>query len=264
MNNLLLNERSLIYHLRQYRSKRRLHYFAETESTNEVAKKLCGDGKGLGAFVVSDCQTAGKGRSGRTFCSPKGTGVYISIVYEISGNEPNFDLLSSLAGLAVRDTLFNFFDFDCKIKWPNDIYWKDRKICGMLIENDLSGQHLYCSVVGIGLNINQEIFRSDAPNPISLTQITGKTYDREDVLACFLRIFFNYYFLLLQEKEEEIRAAYMAALYHGDGYYFYIDENGSFEARIHAIEPTGHLILQLRDGERRRYAFKEVTTVVPR
>lgn len=60
MNNLLLNERSLIYHLRQYRSKRRLHYFAETESTNEVAKKLCGDGKGLGAFVVSDCQTAGK------------------------------------------------------------------------------------------------------------------------------------------------------------------------------------------------------------
>ena len=86
------------------------------------------------------------------------------------------------------------------VKWPNDIYWKDRKICGMLIENDLSGQHLYCSVVGIGLNINQEIFRSDAPNPVSLTQITGKTYDREDVLVCFLRIFFNYYFLLLQEK----------------------------------------------------------------
>ena len=55
MNNLLLNERSLIYHLRQYRSKRRLHYLAETESTNEVAKKLCSDGKGLGAFVVSDC-----------------------------------------------------------------------------------------------------------------------------------------------------------------------------------------------------------------
>ena len=134
MNNLLLNERSLIYHLRQYRSKRRLHYFAETESTNEVAKKLCGDGKGLGAFVVSDCQTAGKGRSGRTFCSPKGTGVYISIVYEISGKEPNFDLLSSLAGLAVRDTLFNFFDFDCKIKWPNDILLDGKKICGILCE----------------------------------------------------------------------------------------------------------------------------------
>ena len=132
----------------------------------------------------------------------------------------------------------------------------------MLIENDLSGQHLYCSVIGIGLNINQEVFRSNAPNPVSLTQITGKTYDREEVLKRFLRIFFNYYCLLLQEKEEEVRAAYMAALYRGDGYYPYVDENGRFEARIYAIEPTGHLILQLRDGERRRYAFKEVTTVI--
>ena len=172
-------------------------------------------------------------------------------------------LISQIASLSVKETLEGYTD-SVKVKWPNDIYWKDRKICGMLIENDLSGQHLYCSVIGIGLNINQKIFRSDAPNPVSLTQITGKAYDREEVLARFLRIFFNYYFLLLQEKEEEIRTAYMAALYHGDGYYSYIDENGPFEACIHAIEPTGHLILQLHDGERRRYAFKEVTTVISR
>ena len=158
MNNLLLNERSLIYHLRQYRSKRRLHYFAETESTNEVAKKLCGDGKGLGAFVVSDCQTAGKGRSGRTFCSPKGTGVYISIVYEISGKEPNFDLLSSLAGLAVRDTLFNFFDFDCKIKWPNDILLNGKKVVGILTELSVdAGGKVKWIVVGIGVNVNTHL-----------------------------------------------------------------------------------------------------------
>ena len=159
MNNLLLNERSLIYHLRQYRSKRRLHYFAETESTNEVAKKLCGDGKGLGAFVVSDCQTAGKGRSGRTFCSPKGTGVYISIVYEISGKEPNFDLLSSLAGLAVRDTLFNFFDFDCKIKWPNDILLDGKKICGILTEalTDFESGGIESIILGIGINFSTAV-----------------------------------------------------------------------------------------------------------
>ena len=172
-------------------------------------------------------------------------------------------LISQIASLSVKETLDGYTD-SVTVKWPNDIYWKDRKICGMLIENDLSGQHLYCSVIGIGLNINQEIFRSDAPNPVSLTQITGKTYDREEVLTRFLRIFFHYYSLLLQEKENEIRAAYMTALYHGDGYYSYIDENGPFEACIHAIESTGHLILRLRDGELRRYAFKEVTTVVPR
>ena len=148
------------------------------------------------------------------------------------------------------------------MKWPNDIYWKDRKICGMLIENDLSGQLLYCSIIGIGLNLNQSLFRSNAPNPISLTQITGKKYDREEVLNRFLRIFFQYYCLLLQEKEEEVRTAFMQALYHGEGYHRYRDGQGQFEARIQAIEPTGHLILQLRDGEQRRYAFKEVTTLV--
>ena len=200
---------------------------AETDSTNNYLREQCAKARlPEGSLVIADFQTAGKGQVGNSWESEAGKNLMFSILL-----------------------------------YP---YWKDRKICGMLIENDLSGQHLYCSVIGIGLNINQEIFRSDAPNPVSLTQITGKAYDREEVLARFLRIFFNYYFLLLQEKEEEIRTAYMAALYHGDGYYSYIDENGPFEACIHAIEPTGHLILQLHDGERRRYAFKEVTTVISR
>ena len=242
-----------------------LIHISETNSTNNYLQSLCSKQKVEElTVVVADFQTSGRGQRGNSWESDSGKNLLFSIVIfpEFLEARRQF-LISQIISLAIKEEL-DTYTTDISIKWPNDIYWKDRKICGMLIENDLSGQHLYCSVVGIGLNINQEIFRSDAPNPISLTQITGKTYDREDVLACFLRIFFNYYFLLLQEKEEEIRAAYMAALYHGDGYYFYIDENGSFEARIHAIEPTGHLILQLRDGERRRYAFKEVTTVVPR
>ena len=238
---------------------------AETTSTNSLLRELViKESLAEGSVVVADFQTAGRGQIGNTWESEAGKNLMFSLVLYPTCIPANRQfLISQIAALSVKEALDLYADH-ITVKWPNDIYWKDRKICGMLIENDLSGQHLYCSVVGIGLNINQEIFRSDAPNPVSLTQITGKTYDREDVLVCFLRIFFNYYFLLLQEKEEEIRAAYMAALYHGDGYYFYIDENGSFEARIHAIEPTGHLILQLRDGERRRYAFKEVTTVVPR
>ena len=237
----------------------------ETDSTNNYLREQSAKARlPEGSLVIADFQTAGKGQVGNSWESEAGKNLMFSILLYPDFLPANRQfLISQMASLSVKETLEKYTD-SVTVKWPNDIYWKDRKICGMLIENDLSGQYLYCSVVGIGLNINQEIFRSDAPNPVSLTQITGKTYDREDVLACFLRIFFNYYFLLLQEKEEEIRAAYMAALYHGDGYYFYIDENGSFEARIHAIEPTGHLILQLRDGERRRYAFKEVTTVVPR
>ena len=214
----------------------------ETDSTNNYLREQSAKARlPEGSLVIADFQTAGKGQVGNSWESEAGKNLMFSILLYPDSLPANRQfLISQIASLSVKETLEGYTD-SVKVKWPNDIYWKDRKICGMLIENDLSGQHLYCSVIGIGLNINQEIFRSDAPNPVSLTQITGKAYDRE-----------------------EIRAAYMAALYHGDGYYSYIDENGPFEACIHAIEPTGHLILQLHDGERRRYAFKEVTTVISR
>ena len=213
-------------------------------------------------MVVTDFQTAGKGQVGNSWESEAGMNLMFSILLYPDFIPANRQfLISQIASLSVKETLDAYTDF-IQVKWPNDIYWKDRKICGMLIENDLSGQLLYCSIIGIGLNLNQSLFRSNAPNPISLTQITGKKYDREEVLNRFLRIFFQYYCLLLQEKEEEVRTAYMQALYHGEGYHRYRDGQGQFEARIQAIEPTGHLILQLRDGEQRRYAFKEVTTLV--
>ena len=238
---------------------------AETNSTNNYLREQCAKARlPEGSLVIADFQTAGKGQVGNSWESEAGKNLMFSLLLYPDFLPANRQfLISQIASLSVKETLEGYTD-SITVKWPNDIYWKDRKICGMLIENDLSGVHLDCSVIGIGLNINQEIFRSDAPNPVSLAQITGKTYDREEVLARFLRIFFNYYFLLLQEKEEEIRAAYIAALYHGDGYYSYIDATGRFDACIHAIEPTGHLILRLPDGERRRYAFKEVATVVPR
>ncbi len=129
----------------------------------------------------------------------------------------------------------------------------------MLIENDLSGHNLYRSIIGIGMNLNQAVFRGDAPNPVSLFQIIGKEVDREEVLGRFLSIFYHYYLSLLQEEYEDIRTRYRSALYRGEGYHGYKDASGEFEACIHDIEPTGHLLLALRDGSVRRYAFKEVS-----
>lgn len=238
-------------------------WLKETDSTNNHLRRLL-EKEQLpeGSLVVTDFQTAGKGQVGNSWESEAGMNLMFSLLLYPDFIPANRQfLISQIASLSVKETLDAYTDF-IQVKWPNDIYWKDRKICGMLIENDLSGQLLYCSIIGIGLNLNQSLFRSNAPNPISLTQITGKKYDREEVLNRFLRIFFQYYCLLLQEKEEEVRTAYMQALYHGEGYHRYRDGQGQFEARIQAIEPTGHLILQLRDGEQRRYAFKEVATLV--
>ena len=167
-------------------------------------------------------------------------------------------LISQIAALSVKETLDLYTDH-VTVKWPNDIYWKDKKICGMLIENDLSGHNLYCSIIGIGINLNQAVFRGDAPNPVSLFQIIGKEVDREEALDRFLSVFYRYYLSLLQEEYENIRIRYQSALYRREGYHAYRDEAGEFEACIHDIESTGHLLLALRDGSIRRYAFKEVS-----
>lgn len=235
----------------------------ETTSTNSYLRGLVGkESLPEGSVVVTEFQTAGRGQVGNSWESEGGRNLMFSVILYPDFLPANRQfLISQIAALSVKETLDQYID-DITVKWPNDIYWKDRKICGMLIENDLTGHSLYCSVIGIGININQREFLSNAPNPVSLFQITGREYDREELLNSFLKRLYDRYLGLILEKEEEIRNSYMAALYRGEGFHPYRDEQGLFQARIRDIEPTGHLILELNTGEVRRYAFKEVSTVI--
>lgn len=211
-----------------------------------------------GSVVLAEKQTAGRGQAGNVWESEPGKNLTFSVVLYPDGIPANRQfLISQIVALSVKETLDAYVE-DIRVKWPNDIYWRDKKICGILIENDLAGNVMYCSLVGIGINLNQEVFHSDAPNPVSLCQLTGQTYDKELVLDRFLDRLYAYYLLLLQEKYAEIGMRYRRALYRGEGYFRYADAGGSFEACIREIETTGHLVLMLRDGSLRRYAFKEV------
>ncbi|WP_085537423.1 biotin--[acetyl-CoA-carboxylase] ligase [Massilibacteroides vaginae] len=232
---------------------------ANTVSTNSYIRDLLKKQPlPEGSIVIADFQTAGRGQTGNSWESENGKNLTFSIVIypeTIAANEQF--LISQVAALSVKKVL-NEYTGHIRVKWPNDIYWNDRKICGMLIENDLAGSSIYCSVCGIGININQKEFVSNAPNPVSLTQITGQEYDLQEVLTRFRHHFYQLYLELLQDKKESIRRQYKNALYRGEGFHPYTDENGTFDAEIKDIEPTGHLILRLIDGETRRYAFKEV------
>ncbi len=232
----------------------------ETGSTNNYLREYIQKERlPEGSVVITENQTAGRGQIGNTWESEPGANLTFSVVLYPTCIKANRQfIISQITSLSVKETLDNYTQ-GITVKWPNDIYWNDKKICGMLIENDLSGQYMYCSVIGIGLNINQEKFTGPAPNPVSLFQITGKKYDREEIFDRFLRIFYGYYLALLEEKEDEIKNAYRSALYRGEGYYAYRDNNGLFEAQVYGIEPMGHILLQLHNGEIRRYAFKEVS-----
>ena len=235
----------------------------KTDSTNNYLHALARPEQlGEGSVVWAEFQTAGRGQIGNSWESAEGENLTFSVVLYPTFLLANRQfLISQITALSVKQTLDRYVD-DITVKWPNDIYWRDRKICGMLIENDLAGQFIYSSILGIGININQKEFKSNAPNPVSLYQIIGKRTDREKFLQEFLERLYANYLLLLQEKEVLIQEAYRQSLYRREGFHLYEDANGRFEASIEEIEPSGYLHLRLRDNTIRRYEFKEVRFVI--
>ena len=243
--------------------KTRIIYVEETHSTNSLLREwLEQEPLPTGSVIVADFQTAGRGQVGNVWESERGKNLTFSLVLYPQALPVNQQfLISQIAALSVKETLDAYTE-GISIKWPNDIYWQDKKICGMLIENDLSGHNLLRSIIGIGINLNQTIFRGDAPNPVSLWQIVKQEVDREVVLRQFLSRFEAYNQALLSGEKALIHTRYMEALYWREGYHPYADAKGAFSARIYGIEPTGHLLLQSTDGVIRRYAFKEVSYLI--
>ena len=191
-------------------------------------------------LVTADFQTAGRGQAGNSWESEAGKNLLFGLLFHPREVEANRQfILSQAVALSICETLSDYAE-DIRIKWPNDIYWKDRKICGMLIENTLVGRCIENCIIGAGININQQTFCSDAPNR-----------------------FKDYYRKIQQGQTEDIVRNYRERLYRHNGFHLYQDADGVFEAEIHDVEPTGHLVLTDRDGTTRRYAFKEVSHLIP-
>ena len=149
----------------------------ETDSTNNHLTQLCNEQQSAVrefTTIIAERQTAGKGQRGNSWESEDCRNITFSFVlYPTFVEARRQFVLSQIVSLSIKEELDEWTE-GISIKWPNDIYWNEKKICGILIENDLSGHHIGRSISGIGVNINQETFRSNAPNPVSLKQITGQ------------------------------------------------------------------------------------------
>lgn len=244
---------------------------AETDSTMNLLKAAPYATRDEAVvLVVADKQTQGRGQRGNTWESAP----YQNLTFSLRVRPTWLDVqrqfvLSEATALSVRDTVVELLGASptlspaqrVTVKWPNDIYWTDQKLCGILIEHRLSGHRLSESIIGIGLNVNQQHFVSDAPNPISLRQISGETYDLDEVLDTFVRCFEGRYVELQARQEEGMHTAYLSSMYRRQGYYTFRDNvrNENITAAIADIALDGRLTLQLRDGTTRTYLFKEVT-----
>jgi BirA family biotin operon repressor/biotin-[acetyl-CoA-carboxylase] ligase len=211
-----------------------------------------------GLCVQADFQTNGRGQQGNYWESESGKNLTFSFVLcpDFLSASNQF-ILSQLVSVAIKQTLDRYTK-GVSVKWPNDIFWNDKKIAGILIENSLIGYHIEHSVIGIGLNVNQEHFLDTTPNPISLKMILGKSLDISILLNDLLESIFAQYTNLIQGGEDSIREKYNDSLYRKDGYYPFRDENGDFIARVACVMDDGKLCLVTDVGENREYYFKEV------
>ena len=238
----------------------------EVDSTNNYLSCLC-DKENIDEYttIVSTFQTRGKGQIGNSWESERGMNLTFStVIFPNSILAHDQFIISMITSTAICDTLMEYTD-DISIKWPNDIYWKDKKICGMLIENDLQGVHVARSILGIGLNINQRKFYSNAPNPVSLYQIIGCETELNVVLNGILRRLKDGFDKIKSgnyEFRDLVYSRYRRYLYRRDGLFLFNDEGGDFTASIYDVEFDGHLILQDTQQRLRSYIFKEVRFII--
>lgn len=235
-----------------------------TDSTNRFLHEYEGEEGELLTVVTAEYQTAGRGQGSNTWESEAGSNLMFSIKMRPKRLNANrqFVLLEAVA-LAIRDALSAYAD-GFTVKWPNDVYWHDRKISGTLSECRVSGRMTSDCISGTGININQQKFVSDAPNPVSLRNIIGRDTDREEILCVVICNVKKYLDMVNTRQYALIDGMYAAALYRKTGTFEYEDEGGRFTAEIERIEPDGHLVLRRTDGQTSRYAFKEVKFIIGR
>ena len=224
-------------------------YIKTTHSTSTLLKELLAKGEWPEgeSFLYAGYQTAGRGQTGNSWESEEGKNLLCSILLP---PDKNLYFLNIAVGVALVRVIGEAFT----IKWPNDIYYEDKKIAGILIENAIIGNEIKYSIAGIGLNVNQTEFHSDAPNPISLKQIYGTEFAIDQLMNQVLEAVQK----VLNKPEEDVWAYYKAHLYRREGFWPFEDQNGTFEARIEDVLPTGEIVLKDSTNKEQKYHFKQV------
>ena len=194
------------------------HHIEKTDSTNRLLKKII-DYKAQNNSqlpelftIFADEQTSGRGLATNKWESEAGQNLLCSIYFRPPISPDRQFAFNQSFTLAVFKTVSQFVN-NVKIKWPNDIYVNDRKIAGILIEHQIIGENIAHTVAGVGINVNQEVFSEDLPNPVSLTNITAQNYDISKILDNLLEYCAYFYQKLLDGQFVEINSEYLSHLY---------------------------------------------------
>ena len=221
------------------------------DSTNNYAMATIREGMAKhGMAVLAKVQTAGKGQRGKSWQMQPGQNIAMSLILKTNMLPARQQFyLSMCMALAASEFLIKYSAQEIGIKWPNDLYWRDRKAAGILIENIVSSSEpeqgkWQWAVVGIGININQTEFDKALPNPVSLKQITGANYDVTGLAEELYTIMMQWFNKLLEKKYEELHELYLELLYKKNQKVRLKKQNAVFETVIKEVNSRGQLITQ--------------------
>ena len=238
---------------------RNIIHLESTESTNSYATQLLQKGEiAEGTIVRADVQTLGRGQRGNFWESKSGMNLTFSIILfpEFVPPEEQF-FISKAISLGVVDFLKTLIN-DVRIKWPNDIYAQDRKIAGILIESAITGNRITQCIVGIGLNVNQTVFTSDAPNPTSMKLRAAQDFNLDWVLTILSTFIENRYLQIQTNLGYQLNQDYLASLYRFNKLCIFKHGDAEFPAKIVNVEDNGRLVLETPDNAILKFGFKEI------
>lgn len=231
------------------------------DSTNKEAHRLLAKGPVInGLTLIARQQTDGRGQLGRIWVAEPDSHLAMTIIYQPAHLSPDkLPMLGMKISLGIVRALQTIVPaLQLRIKWPNDIYAGQKKLCGILIENALAGSRVQHSIIGIGINVNEDHFPPEIPNAVSLHILTGLKYNPDDIAISIRKHVLD----ILDDESISWKNEYDQYVF-GKGHTFpFVSGDTTFEAIVHGMSMEGHLMLKMPDGQIRSFASHEVKWVI--
>ena len=238
-----------------------IRQFEDIDSTNLEAVRQFKEGAPHGTLVIAESQAAGKGRLGRAWISPEGTGIWMSLLLKPALAPWSASMLTLVCAMAVTKGIREAAGLETQIKWPNDVVWNGRKLCGILTEMSTREQEIRYVVTGVGINVNMTEFPEQAGGQaVSLRQALGHPVERETLIARILEAFEAYYEVFEAAKDlSGLRDEYNRQLVNLGRQVKVLDPMEPFQGEALGIDSQGNLLVKMPDGGIRTVRSGEVS-----
>lgn len=235
--------------------------FDETDSTNNRARDAGERGGAHGTLYVADRQSAGKGRRGRSWESPSGKSIYMTLLLRPDTLPDKAPQMTLLMAVAVAEGIYKTTGLECEIKWPNDVIFHGKKVCGILTEMSSEITYINYVVIGVGINVNQETFPDELrERATSLRMELGHSVRRSELIAAVMESFEKYYAAFMRTGDlSGVKEKYESLLVNCGQDVKILEPGNEYDAHALGIDETGRLVVRTKDGRKKAVYAGEVS-----